>query len=97
MMSCFDRIDLSTLTKECCVLAVQRRIQLARVDDRLACECGQKLIYDGRWRHMQDQASGPGNWPVDCTYSEIVWLGAGWTAHTWANANRTTGLPNSYS
>src|SRR5208283_342694 len=26
----------------------------------------------------------------------IVWLGAGWTAPTWANANRTTGLPNSY-
>ena len=31
------------------------------------------------------------------TYSEIVWLGAGWTAPTWANANRTTGLPNSYA
>ena len=28
------------------------------------------------------------------TYSEIVWLGAGWTAPTRANANRTTGLPN---
>jgi hypothetical protein len=25
-----------------------------------------------------------------------VWLGAGWTAPTRANANRTTGLPNSY-
>ena len=31
-----------------------------------------------------------------CTYSEIVWLGAGLTAPTWANANRTTGLPSSY-
>jgi hypothetical protein len=30
------------------------------------------------------------------TYSEIVWLGAGWTTPTRANANRTTGLPNSY-
>jgi hypothetical protein len=29
-------------------------------------------------------------------YSEIVWLGAGWTAPTRANANRITGLPNSY-
>ena len=29
-------------------------------------------------------------------YSEIVWLRAGWTAPTRANANRTTGLPNSY-
>jgi hypothetical protein len=33
---------------------------------------------------------------TDRTYSEIVWLGAGWTAPTRANANRTTGLPNSY-
>ena len=31
------------------------------------------------------------------TYSEIVWPGAGWTAPTWANAKRTTGLPNSYA
>jgi hypothetical protein len=30
------------------------------------------------------------------TYSEIVWLEASWTASTKANANRTTGLPNSY-
>jgi hypothetical protein len=30
------------------------------------------------------------------TYSEIVWLEASWTASTRANANRTTGLPNSY-
>ncbi len=33
---------------------------------------------------------------ISCTYSEIVWLRAGWTAPTRANANRTTGLPNSY-
>ena len=32
-----------------------------------------------------------------CTYSEIVWLEASWTVFTRANANRTTGLPNSYS
>jgi hypothetical protein len=31
-----------------------------------------------------------------CTYSEIVWLGAASTVRTRANANRTTGLPNSY-
>src|SRR5208282_151514 len=37
---------------------------------------------------------GLGRSPV--MYSEIVWLGAGWTAPTRANANRTTGLPNSY-
>jgi hypothetical protein len=30
------------------------------------------------------------------TYSEIVWLRTDWTASTRANANRTTGLPNSY-
>ena len=30
------------------------------------------------------------------TYSEIVWLEAGWTTPTRANANQTTGLPNSY-
>jgi hypothetical protein len=30
------------------------------------------------------------------TYSEIVWLGAGRTAPTRANANRTPGFPNSY-
>ena len=34
---------------------------------------------------------------LESTYSEIVWLGAGWTAPTRANANRTTGLPNSYA
>jgi hypothetical protein len=33
---------------------------------------------------------------VERTYSEIVWLGASWTAPTRADANRTTGLPNSY-
>jgi hypothetical protein len=33
---------------------------------------------------------------VDRTYSEIVWLRTDWTASTRANANRTTGLPNSY-
>ena len=38
----------------------------------------------------------PGRGFLDCTYSEIVWLRAGWTAPTRANANRTTGLPNSY-
>ena len=30
------------------------------------------------------------------TYSEIVWLGAGWIVPTRVNANRITGLPNSY-
>lgn len=35
--------------------------------------------------------------PHNGTYSEIMWLGAGWTASTRANANRTTGLPNSYA
>ena len=33
---------------------------------------------------------------TDRTYSEIVWLEASWTASTRANANRITGLPNSY-
>ena len=33
---------------------------------------------------------------IERTYPEIVWLGADWTARTRANANRTTGLPNSY-
>jgi len=31
------------------------------------------------------------------TYSEIMWLRTGWAASTRANANRTTGLPNSYA
>ena len=35
--------------------------------------------------------------PLEGTYSEIVWLEASWTAPTRANANRTTGLPNSYA
>jgi hypothetical protein len=43
----------------------------------------------GRRAHRPGLAGG--------MYSEIAWLGTSWTASTRANANRTTGLPNSYS
>ena len=52
-------------------------------------------------RHTVDAAlaaaaSAPSQPLIYRTYSEIVWLGTGWGAPTRANANRTTGLPNSY-
>jgi len=48
------------------------------------------------WRAYIRHNSGQAAQGSVRTYSEIVWLEASWTAPTRANANRTTGLPNSY-
>ena len=53
-MSCFDKVDMSVLS-ECCILSAQRRIQSAVTGNLLACECGAKLEFDGRWRLAQDE------------------------------------------
>ncbi len=52
-MSRFDRVDVSL--GKCCIGAIQSRVQLAVPGDRIACLCGQKLTFDGRWRAARDE------------------------------------------
>jgi len=64
--------------------------------DRLLERVGEG-IRERRARQPQTPATVTHSQLHERTYSEIVWLGAGWTAPTRTNTNRTTGLPNSYA
>jgi hypothetical protein len=50
-MSKYDRLDLTTVRRRCCIGTIHKRIALAARDDCLTCPAGHPLVYrDGRWR-----------------------------------------------
>jgi hypothetical protein len=49
-VSKFDRIDLTTVRRPCCVALVQARAELGAEGDALSCStCGTLVFKSGRW------------------------------------------------
>ena len=58
-MSKLDCVDVGL--GKCCVTTAQANPGIAVKGTRLSCECGRKIVFDGRWR--LDQSFAPPSVP----------------------------------